>query len=87
MNINADAGTLFFKEHVKLHVVVEIYIQRMVFYKDAKIWYYYCYGEECNKKVFKIGEENTYLEKHVSSFLEKMETIDHFHRFFSLPTS
>ena len=44
--------------------------------KDIKGWYYYCYGEECKNKIFKIGEENTYEAEDVSSILEKMETID-----------
>ena len=46
--------------------------------KDVKSWHYYCYGEECKKKIFKIGKENIYDEEDVSSFIEKMENIDYF---------
>ena len=46
--------------------------------KETKTWYYYCYGEECKKKIFKRGKENVYDEEDVSSIIEQMENIDHF---------
>ena len=46
--------------------------------KDIKSWHYYCYGEGCKKKIFKIGKENVYAEEDVSSIIEKMENIDYF---------
>ena len=46
--------------------------------KDIKSWYYYCYGEECKKNIFKIGKENVYDEEDVSSIIENMDNNDYF---------
>ena len=46
--------------------------------KDIKSWHYFCYGEECKKKVFKTGKENVYDEEDVSCIIEKMDNNDHF---------
>ena len=35
-------------------------------------------GEECKKRIFKIGKENVYDEENVSYIIEQMETMDHF---------
>ena len=79
---NDDPNTLFFRRTCqsiccwgKTHSMNGFLLK---YNKDTKQWYYYSYGEECNKKLFKIGDENKYDEEDVSSILEKMENMDYF---------
>ena len=79
---NDDPNTLFFRRTCEStccwgnkHSMNGFLIK---YNKDTKSWYYYCYGEECKNKIFKIGEENTYDDEDISSIIEQMENNDHF---------